>query len=168
MAGIGRITDLSGSLETLDAPRGEGREDAGTMAAIDRRMSCPPPPSASEIDEVKKALCKRYVALAPRRIEALREALGRAADDPSARRDLQRLGHQLRGTAPTVGLRDLGLLGGFVESLAATTPFAVETSRRAEGILALIEECFARARDGVEHPPIWADPRLGALMPERR
>lgn len=120
-------------------------------------------PTREEIAEAREALRARFLVLAPRRVAALRDALSAAADDEEARRELQRQGHQLRGTAATVGLLDLGLLGGVIER-AAAAPFSSEAQARASAAVALADECVSLACSHRAVGTIADDPRFKALV----
>ncbi len=121
-------------------------------------------PTREEIAEAREALRVRFLVLAPRRVAALQDALRAAAEDEAARRELQRQGHQLRGTAATVGLLDLGLLGGVIERAAASSPFSSEEQARASAAVALADEYVSLACSHRAVGPIADDPRFRALV----
>jgi|GEM_PF-1590282 len=121
-------------------------------------------PTREEIAEAREARRVRFLVLAPRRVAALQEALLAATEDEAARRELQRLGHQLRGTAATVGLLDLGLLGGVIERAAATAPFSPDEQARASAAVALADEYVSLACSHRAVGPIADDPRFRALV----
>ncbi len=121
------------------------------------------PISPERLAEARAALRMSFLVIAPRRVTALRLALQTAAFDDGARRELQRLGHQMRGTAATVGLADLGLLGDIIERSAATVPFSGDEVARVTAAVALVEEYVARAVSGSEGAGIESDPRYLAL-----
>jgi len=121
-------------------------------------------PTREEIAEAREALRVRFLVLAPRRVAALRDALLEAANDEEARRELQRQGHQLRGTAATVGLLELGLLGDIIERAAATAPFSSEAQARASAAVALADEYVSLASSHRAAGAITADPRYMALV----
>jgi len=123
-------------------------------------------PTVEQIAEARAALRVKFLVLAPRRVAALRDTLGAAAADDEARRELQRLGHQLRGTAATVGLLDLGLLGGVIEHAAAAAPFTEGDHARAVAAVALAEEYVTSARADLAVAAIADDPRFKALVAE--
>lgn len=128
----------------------------------------PPRFTPDGLAEARAALRMRFLVLAPRRVAALRAALRTAAVDDIARRDLQRLGHQLRGTAATVGLPELGLLGGVIERTAAAGPYTDDHQARVASAVALVEECLAHALTGRGGPALADDPRFLALSPGGR
>lgn len=121
-------------------------------------------PTVEQIAEARAALRVKFLVLAPRRVAALRDTLRAAEGDDEARRELQRLGHQLRGTAATVGLLDLGLLGGVIEHAAASEPFTVGDHARAAAAVALAEEYVTSARSDLAGGAIGDDPRFKALV----
>lgn len=120
--------------------------------------------STTQVEEARAALQMRFLVLAPRRVDALRVALHAAPGDELARRDLQRLGHQLHGTAATVGFGDLGLLGGVVERAAAACPYGDDHHARAAAAVELIGEYLARARSELSPISLADDPRFAALL----
>lgn len=123
-------------------------------------------PTVEQIAEARAALRVKFLVLAPRRVAALRDMLVAAEMDDEARRELQRLGHQLRGTAATVGLLDLGLLGGVIEHAAAAAPFTEGDHARAAAAVALAEEYVTSARADLDVGAMADDPRFKALVPE--
>jgi hypothetical protein len=123
--------------------------------------------TAERLAEARETLRQRFLVLAPRRLAAFQAALHAALADPIARRELQRLGHQMRGTAATVGLPDLGLLGGLIERLTAALPYTNEAHARVGGAVALAAECLSRAREG-GRGALADDPRFQALLTEPR
>lgn len=125
-------------------------------------------PTSEELEDARDALRMRFLVLAPRRVVALRAALFTAATDGLARRELQRLGHQLHGTSATVGLVDLGLLGVVIERTAAETPYADAQHARATTAVALVDEFVVRARRELGATTIADDPRFRALFGEQR
>ena len=120
--------------------------------------------SKVQLDEARASLQMRFLVVAPRRLDALRVALRTAPGDELARRDLQRLGHQLHGTAATVGFGDLGLLGGVVERAAAASPYGDDHHARAAAAVELIGEYLARARGELSPISLSDDPRFVALL----
>jgi HPt (histidine-containing phosphotransfer) domain-containing protein len=140
---------------TLDPAKGDGSREF-----IERL-------TAERLDEARESLKQRFLVLAPRRVAAMQAAVGAAVGDGVARRELQRLGHQMRGTAATVGLPDLGLLGGLIEGLTAALPYTDEIHARVAGAVALTAEYVTRARDG-SGGALGDDPRFEALAPGRR
>ena len=121
-------------------------------------------PTVEQVAEARAALRVKFLVLAPRRVAALRDTLGAAERDDEARRELQRLGHQLRGTAATVGLLDLGLLGGVIEHAAAASPFTEGDHARAVAAVALAEEYVTSVRSDLAGGVIADDPRFRALV----
>ncbi|MDO9020818.1 MAG: Hpt domain-containing protein [Myxococcales bacterium] len=120
--------------------------------------------SPVQVDEARAALQMRFLVLAPRRIDALRAALLAAPGDEVARREMQRMGHQLHGTAATVGFGDLGLLGGVVERAAAASPYGDEPHARAASAVELIGEYLSRARSELAPISLADDPRFVTLL----
>jgi HPt (histidine-containing phosphotransfer) domain-containing protein len=120
-----------------------------------------------QLADARAALRMRFLVVAPRRVAALREALQNAPGSAVARGDLVRLGHQLRGTAATVGLPDLGMLGGLIERVAALDPFTAEHHARATAAVDLVEECVVRAIAD-QGTALADDPRFLALVPGAR
>lgn len=120
--------------------------------------------SKIQLDEARASLQMRFLVLAPRRVDALRVALHAAPGDELARRDLQRLGHQLHGTAATVGFDDLGLLGGVVEREASACPYGDEQHARAAAAVELIAEYLTRARGELSAVSLADDPRFVDLL----
>lgn len=120
--------------------------------------------SRVQVDEARTSLQMRFLVLAPRRVDALRVALHAAPGDELARRELQRLGHQLRGTAATVDFGDLGLLGGVVERAAAASPYGDEQHACAAAAVELIGEYLTRARCELAPISLADDPRFVTLL----
>jgi chemotaxis protein histidine kinase CheA len=119
--------------------------------------------SAAQLDEARAALRMRFVVLVPRKVEALREALRGAERDEGARRELQRLGHQLKGTAATVGFADVGALAGVIER-AASSDYDAAAQERATSAVALLELFVSRARLDAASASVSDDPRYAALL----
>ncbi|MDB4932776.1 MAG: hypothetical protein JWM10_5260 [Myxococcaceae bacterium] len=123
--------------------------------------------TVERLAEARESLKQRFLVLAPRRLAALHAPLLKAPADATARREVQRFGHQMRGTAATVGLPDLGLLGGAIEQLTATLPYTDELHARVTEAVELTAEYVALARDG-GGGAIGDDPRFQALVSGRR
>ena len=124
------------------------------------------PVTPERLAEARAALRMTFLVLAPRRVAALAGALQAAVDDEVARRELQRLGHQWRGTAATVGLGELGLLGGVIERAAAALPYTAQEHACASAAVALVGEYVARSWSERSAGEIAHDPRFRALCPE--
>jgi len=124
--------------------------------------------SKVQVDEARAALQMRFLVLAPRRVDALQVALHAAPADQLARRELQRLGHQLHGTAATVGFGDLGLLGGVVERAAAASPYGDEHHARAAAAVEFIGKYLTRARCELAPISLADDPRFVTLLADVR
>ena len=76
-------------------------------------------PNDESLEVLFADLRAEYLISLPERLREFCEAVAQGATDADARRLAQRLAHRMSGTAGTVGLTDIGLLGRAMEGYAA-------------------------------------------------
>ncbi|MFO0629824.1 MAG: Hpt domain-containing protein [Polyangiales bacterium] len=109
--------------------------------------------------------------VAPERLRELCDAVERGADDLEARRLAQRLAHRMSGTAGTVGLIDIGLLGRAMEGYAAACDWSAPARARLLEAVALqdrlVREACATEIGGPGSPTVLrSEPLYVALLAE--
>jgi HPt (histidine-containing phosphotransfer) domain-containing protein len=119
--------------------------------------------SPEALAEWETELRAEYVAGLGPRIQELREALAACATDPEAREALRRGGHRLAGTAQTVGLGPLGVVGRALERFCTRTDWGPAAVDALGAAVALLVELSALAVDGGALPEPHGDARYQRL-----
>lgn len=131
-------------------------------------MSTPNPES---LEVLFADLRAEYLVSLPDRLRELCEAVAQGASDVDARRLAQRLAHRMSGTAGTVGLTDIGLLGRAMESFAAACDWSPAARARLLDAAALQgrlvrEACACEAGGPSPQTQLRAEPAYFTLLAE--
>lgn len=103
------------------------------------------PPNPESLEVLFADLRAEYLVSLPERLRELCDAVSEGATDLEARRLAQRLAHRMSGTAGTVGLTDIGLMGRAMEGFAATCDWSPAARERLREAVALQERLVREA-----------------------
>lgn len=129
------------------------------------------PPNTESLEVLFADLRAEYLVSLPERLRELCEAVAQGASDVEARRLAQRLAHRMSGTAGTVGLTEIGLLGRAMEGYAAACDWSPEARARLLDAAALQERfvreaCACEAGGPTPSIQLRAEPIYLALLAE--
>jgi len=102
-------------------------------------------PNSESLEVLFADLRAEYLVSLPERLRELYEAVTRGAAEPEARRVAQRLAHRMSGTAGTVGLTDIGLVGRAIEGYASSCDWSPTARARLQEAVALQERLVREA-----------------------
>lgn len=102
-------------------------------------------PNTESLEVLFADLRAEYLVSLPDRLREFCEAVALGAADPEARRLAQRLAHRISGTAGTVGLTEIGLVGRAMEGFAASCDWSDAARARLLDAAALQERLVREA-----------------------
>lgn len=128
-------------------------------------------PNTESLEVLFADLRAEYLVSLPERLREFSEAVAQGASDVDARRLAQRLAHRMSGTAGTVGLTEIGLLGRAMEGYAASCDWSPEARARLLEAAALQERfvreaCACEAGGPMPSIQLAAEPIYLALRAE--
>jgi HPt (histidine-containing phosphotransfer) domain-containing protein len=126
-------------------------------------------PNPESLEVLFADLRAEYLVSLPERLRELCEAVAQGATDLEARRLAQRLAHRMSGTAGTVGLADIGMLGRAMEGFSASCDWSPAARARLLDAVALQERmvreaCACEAGGPVPTIQLRAEPVYLALV----
>lgn len=129
------------------------------------------PPNPESLEVLFADLRAEYLVSLPERLRELCEAVAQGEFDVEARRLAQRLAHRMSGTAGTVGLTDIGLLGRAMEGYAAACDWSPAARARLLEAAALQERmvreaCACEAGGPLPPTQLRVEPIYAALLAE--